>query len=222
MKVGTDALLLGSIATFDQPASLLDLGTGTGVLSLMIAQRYRGIRVTALECDKAAFEDAQFNFSEQPFTDCSFELIEADIRTWKSDQTYDAIISNPPYFENSFKSADTSRNRARHTDDTLGFDDLIQSVNSYLSPEGTFWVILPHNEQTTFPQHCENVGLFVRNSILIHGKPNHPVRIILAIKRQQGTCEEKTLTVRDADGNYTAEYIALTREYHAKDLSARK
>lgn len=222
MKVGTDALLLGSIATFDHPSSLLDLGTGTGVLSLMIAQRHPDIQVTALECDPAACEDARFNFSQHTFSGCSFELVETDIRSWNSSDLFDAIVSNPPYFGNSFKSTDSSRNRARHTDDTLSFEELIQSAGKHLTTNGTFWVILPHNEASNFQQQCENAGLFVRNRVNVMGKPGHPVRVILALKHKSGPCSHSELTVRDEKGHYTSEYIRLTRDYHAKDLSAGK
>ena len=222
MKVGTDALLLGSLAEFNDPSSLLDLGTGTGVLSLMIAQRYPGLQVTALECDPLASTDARFNFEQEAFPTCSFNLLETDLRVWQSEQTFDAIISNPPYFGNSFKSQNTSRNTARHTDDTLSFSDLVNCVSQCLSEVGLFWVILPHEEQAAFEELCRKTGLFLQKNTTINGKPDHPVRVVLAFSRQQSVCSETMITVRDSTGNYTKEYIQLTREYHAKDLSVAK
>lgn len=222
MKVGTDALLLGSLAEFNHPSSLLDLGTGTGVLSLMLAQRYPGLQVTAIERDPLACTDAQFNFSQQAFPSNNFELIEADIRDWQATTTFDAIISNPPYFGNSYKSENTARNTARHTDDTLSFSDLATSVCRHLSDTGIFWCILPYHEKNNFIELCMHSGLFARKIITINGKPGNPVRVVFAFSRESGDCPEAFITVRNNDGAYTQEYIELTRAYHAKDLSHTK
>lgn len=219
MKVGTDALLLGSLAQFHHPHSLLDLGTGTGVLALMIAQRYPDLQITALETDPFACEDARHNFAQGAFPECHFELVEADIRHWQSEKKYDAIVSNPPYFGNSFKSSDTSRNTARHSDDTLSFPELIRCVYLHLAENGLFWVILPATEASTLTELCNESGLTKRNTVHLFGKPDHLVRVVMAFSKESGDHVHTQLTVRDHTGKYTPEYIELTRAYHAKDLS---
>jgi tRNA1Val (adenine37-N6)-methyltransferase len=217
MKVGTDAMLLGSLCRFISPLRILDIGTGTGVLSLMVAQRFQPDTITAIEIEPSAATDAAFNFSQANFTTC-FELIEQDIRNWDTDTLYDGIISNPPFFEQSSKSGSHQRNLARHTDD-LPFDDLVRIGARLLSPQGVFWIIVPTASLGTLTSSGEANGLYLQEIIHLHGKPETPVRVIVCFGKERCVPTASVFTIRNADGSYTDAYIALTKAFHAVDLS---
>jgi len=220
MKIGTDALLLGSLCTFNDARTLLDIGTGTGVLSMMLAQRFNPDSITALEINSEAVKDARFNFEQSPFK-TEFNLLHQDLRVWNTEARFDGIISNPPFFENSSKSESNERNTARHTDD-LPFDVLFSACSALLSETGRFWIIVPTTSRESSSMYAEAAQLYLNELIHIHGKLNRPVRIILAFSKQQSIVKERTLTVRDETGNYTNEYIELTRDFHSVDLASRQ
>jgi tRNA1Val (adenine37-N6)-methyltransferase len=217
MKVGTDAMLLGSLCQFHQPKQLLDIGTGTGVLSLMIAQRFQPQKITAIEIEPEAASDAAYNFALADFR-VTFELIQHDIRTWQTDQLFDGIVSNPPFFEQSSKSTSQQRNLARHTDD-LPFDDLMRIGSELLVPDGKLWMIAPTAALPVLESAGLSDGLFLQQIIHIHGKPETAVRIVLCFGKTDEALQESTFTIRNSDGSYTNEYIALTKDFHGVDLS---
>ncbi len=221
MKVGTDAMILGSICTFPQsPKNLLDIGTGTGVLSLMLAQRFHSLLVTAVEIDQSAADDALHNFHHSPFAN-RFNLLHEDVRLLKTEESFDAIISNPPFFENSSKSESEQRNLARHTD-SLPYAELLQIASSRLAPEGLFWIIVPHESFDLLCDIGKEHALFLFHRSIIHGKPNKPVRAVIAFSKTASPSTSDELTIRDDSGNYTASYINLTRPFHAVDLTKQK
>jgi tRNA1Val (adenine37-N6)-methyltransferase len=221
MKVGTDAMILGSICTFrESPKNILDIGTGTGVLSLMLAQRFQPERITAVEIDEAASKDAQYNFNKSNFL-TTFNLVNEDIRLMQTDLTFDAIISNPPFFENSSKSTSDQRNLARHTD-KLSYEDLIETAASKLSSTGLFWVIVPYELFNFICNLGINNSLSVFQHITIFGKPDKPIRSVIAFSKSTYQLTPAELTIRDAFGNYTDAYIELTKSFHSVDLSRKK
>lgn len=216
MKVGTDAMLLGSLVYFDLPANLLDIGTGTGVLSLMMAQRYPEAAITAIEIDDLAISDARYNFSVAPFQ-MPIELLHTDFLTFDTTVQFDGILTNPPFFENSFKSHSEERNKARHTD-SLPFELLIQKCSRLLSERGIVWIIVPSDNATQLTEYAVAGNLFPREHIQIFGKPGKEVRSILAFGKSTGEFRKKQFTVRDENGNYTEEYITCTIDFHGTDL----
>ena len=133
MKVGTDAVLLGSWVNVDGAKRLLDIGCGCGLIALMVAQRCEG-QVVAIEIDSEASSQAAENVSRSPWSE-RMEVINADIRTFVDDEGFDVIFSNPPYFMESLKCPDRKRSDARHTD-SLSFDDLMRSASSLLKQTG--------------------------------------------------------------------------------------
>ncbi|MES2554555.1 MAG: methyltransferase [Bacteroidota bacterium] len=218
MKVGTDAMILGSICSFPKPLkNLLDIGTGTGVLSLMLAQRFEPITITAIEIDQSASEDALYNFSQSPFSS-KFNLINEDIRSLKITESFEAIVSNPPFFENSSKSESEQRNLARHTDN-LSYTELLQKAASLLASNGLFWIIAPYESFNLLCSLGKENGLFVYQSVVINGKPNKPVRVVIAFSKDTSQSTATELTIRNDFGKYTESYIDLTRQFHAVDLS---
>lgn len=216
MKVGTDAMLLGSLVHFDQPANLLDIGTGTGVLSLMMAQRYPEAAITAIEIDDLAISDAGYNFSVAPFQ-TPIELLHTDFLQFNTTVQFDGIVTNPPFFENSFKSHSEERNKARHTD-SLPFESLMQKCSMLLSERGIVWIIVPSDSATQLTEYAAAGNLFPREHIQIFGKPGKEVRSILAFGKSTGEFIKQQFTVRDENGNYTEEYIACTIDFHGTDL----
>ncbi|MBI3238865.1 MAG: methyltransferase [Flavobacteriia bacterium] len=221
MKVGTDSMILGSICTFlESPKNILDIGTGTGVLSLMLAQRFEPETITAVEIDEAASKDAQYNFNESNFL-TTFNLVTEDIRLMKTDLTFDAIISNPPFFENSSKSLSNQRNLARHTDN-LSYIDLLEIVASRLTNSGLFWVIVPYEVFDLLCDIGNDYDLSVFQYITIYGKPDKPIRSVIAFSKSPHQLTTGELTIRDAFGNYTEAYIELTKSFHSVDLSREK
>jgi len=220
MKVGTDSMLLGSLCNFDNARSVLDIGTGTGVLSLMIAQRFAPAHITAIEIDEAAAADAQINFSDHPFSS-EIELIRIDIRQFHTDKLFDGIITNPPFFENSSQSMLEDRNLARHTT-TLSFSDLFSVSARLLVSEGKLWMILPADVTRQITAIALENGFHFRTLINVEGKPGKPVRTIMEFGKAAKEPAISSFIVRTADGSYTNEYIALTKEFHGVDLSAKK
>ncbi|MEE0972800.1 MAG: methyltransferase, partial [Paludibacteraceae bacterium] len=141
MKVGTDGVLLGVLADVSKATRILDIGTGTGLIALMLAQRQKDAHVDAIEIDEQAAQQAQENIAQSPF--CYIHVHTTALQAYNSTQPYDLIVSNPPYFVDSLKAPNAARNLARHTD-SLSFADLLQGAERLLHNDGCFWVILPH------------------------------------------------------------------------------
>ena len=216
MKVGTDAMLLGSLCDFPKGGRLLDIGTGTGVLALMLAQRFQPEHITAVEFDAAAQEDAAYNFSQQPF-ETTIELVRADIREFQTEIRFDGIISNPPFFENSSLSTISERNRARHTHE-LSFEELFAAASRLLSDNGIFWLIFPFEHTQRICSIAGKMAFFPHIQITVEGKPGKAVRSIVAFSRTKQEIEEQAFTVRNTDGSYSDAYIELTVDFHGTDL----
>jgi tRNA1Val (adenine37-N6)-methyltransferase len=217
MKVGTDAMLLGALCRFGNLNHLLDIGTGTGVLSLMAAQRFQPEKITAVEIDPPAAEDALYNFGQARFP-TKFTLVRNNLLDWEPEHLFDGIITNPPYFEQSYKSHSEQRNLARHTDE-LPFPELMQWCSRFLSPEGLLWMIVPSAAEPVLIAAATRYDLFPNEIITVNGKPDTPVRVVLCFAKTAGDIVRSTATVRNADGTYTDEYIRLTRDFHSVDLS---
>ena len=172
MKVGTDSVLLGCLVTINNAVNCLDIGTGTGILSLMLAQRNNELQIDAIEIDEQAFLQANNNFSSSKFS----HQIQAHccaLQSFAPNNKYDLIISNPPYFvgKNNFSIANIQRAKARHDND-LSFEDLINSVIKLLSETGKFILILPIAEAITFKELAIQKGLFLNKEIFIKPKPS--------------------------------------------------
>lgn len=216
-KVGTDSMLLGAIAQWDNPKNLLDIGTGTGVLALMCAQRFPFEQIIGLELSEKACKDAVENAKSCPFSS-HIEIIQEDLSRYQTTQQFDAIISNPPFFENSLENESIESSQARHTS-SLSFELLIESIYRLLSDKGKAWIIVPSDAEKRIQDLvCKN-ALEIEDQIDVFGKPGKLVRCIFSIsKRSNLSFQKRSLCVRDDYGNYTDEYRALTREYHNKPV----
>jgi tRNA1Val (adenine37-N6)-methyltransferase len=217
MKVGTDAMLLGSLTVAESPKRILDVGAGTGVLSLMMAQKFPEAKVVAVELDGNALIDCEKNFLNSPWSE-RLSLVKVDFLEFESNVKFDLVISNPPFFENSLKNEKESKTLARHTD-SLPVEGLIEKVSALLSEEGAFWLILPTDGANKLTNHARHHGLYPKCRIEIEGKPGNQIRTIVELVRSERN-EFKTIRfcVRNPDGTYTDEYKALTIHFHNKTI----
>lgn len=167
MKISTDAVMLGAVADAVSPKEILDVGTGTGVIALMLAQRFADAKIQAVEIDPQAAAQALDNFRSNTFSD-RMQLWEGRFQDFEPNQNYDLIVSNPPYFPDHLKSSDTQRNRALHTVE-LSFADLLEKVNLLLKEVGQFWIILPPRQMMDFQKKAEKYDLFLDGKINLVG-----------------------------------------------------
>lgn len=207
MKITTDAVLLGALAKCKSPKKILDIGTGTGVISLMLAQRFPEAQVTALEIDPEAAAQAAENFKESPFAD-RLQLIPTALQDFSSDASFDLIVSNPPYFPDHLKSNNTKRNLALHTD-SLPFEALLNHARYLLKPSGQFWVILPPRQMGDFCKLAEKVNLFPNQKIQIRDSETKPIhREIVAFSKteKRPSFPDQIYCLKSPDGGYSEAY----------------
>lgn len=216
MKIGTDAMVFGALIDVSNKKNGLDIGTGTGVLSLMVAQRNQTIKIKAIEIDLNAFQEAKNNFLASPFHS-QLEAIHQDVKTFQSNEKFDLIFSNPPYFQNATKSISDERNLARHTD-TLSMEELSLKVSEIISTDGDFWIILPIETMQEIDFHLKSLHFFLNQEILIYGKENQLVRKIASYSKSKKDGFQQELIIRNTDNQYTAAYKELTIDYHFNQL----
>lgn len=213
MKVGTDAMLLGAMAGTSNPSRILDVGAGTGVIALMMAQRFDRARVDAVEIDSAAFEEAKGNVTASAFKD-RMNVFCSDFLEFNSTNKYDLIVSNPPYFRNSLKNSDRSKTLARHADD-LSAHQFLKKSFELLENVGQVQVIIPFDLVSSWESAGLECGLYINHMIEIKGKPSTAInRAILTFERESRERTKGLFTVRNDDNSYSEAYIELTSEFH--------
>ncbi|MGM0479452.1 MAG: tRNA1(Val) (adenine(37)-N6)-methyltransferase [Bacteroidota bacterium] len=218
-KVGTDAMLLGALADADQPRSILDVGTGTGAIALMMAQRYPDAVVTGIDVQSQAVQLADKNFSNSAFSD-RLKAEKKAIEACNARECYDLIVSNPPFFSAAYHSPSTFRNVARH-DAQFSFELFFSKVSQLLKRAGNCTLIIPADQKVHVEQKARNHGLKAGSERCINGKPDRPVRFILSFvheRSKQAFQELPPLTIRDKDGQYTADYKRCTAQFHGKKI----
>ena len=212
MKVGTDGVLLGALATGGK--NVLDIGTGTGLCALMLAQRYPDAMITAIDIDKDACLQAAENVSESPF-DGRIEVIHASLEDFSktADIQYDAIISNPPYFEEELACPDNQRDKARHTT-SLPFSSLIEYSKSLLTDDGTLTLILPTNALSRIEEECAYASMFIVRKIYIRTTEKKvPKRVVIYIRKHPSPTESETQTLM-VNSTKSPWYEALTETFY--------
>ena len=219
MKVGTDGVLLGAWCPIDNnPNSILDIGTGTGLIALMLAQRTTAQQIDALEIDENAYEQATENFENSPWNDRLY-CFHAGLDEFVDDpeDEYDLIVSNPPFYSEDIKTDDEQRNLARFQD-ALPFEELVAAADLLLSENGIFAVIIPYKEEERFVDLCADVELFPIKMTRVKGSHSTPVvRSLLAFKRfELTTLTANELVVEINRHEYTDDYINLTRDFYLK------
>ncbi len=219
MKIGTDSVLLGSWCPIDnKPNSVLDIGTGTGIIALMLAQRSKAEQIDAIEIDEDAYEQCVDNFEASPWKDRLFcfhagldEFIE------EPEDEYDIIISNPPFYSEDNKTNDSQRDLARFQE-ALPFEDLIEAADLLLSENGIFAVIIPYKEEERFIDLCSKMELFPIKVTRVKGSYSTPiVRSLLAFKRYElSALNADELVIEINRHEYTDAYIHLTNAFYLK------
>lgn len=219
MKIGTDGVLLGAWTPIDNnPKSVLDIGTGTGIIALMLAQRCDAEQIDALEIDENAYEQAVENFEGSPWGDRLF-CFHAGLDEFIDDpeDEYDLIVSNPPFFSEDYRSANEQRDLARFQE-AMPFEELVEAADLLLSENGIFSVIIPFNEEDRFIELCAEVELFPIKVTRVRGAQNTKiVRSLLAFKRYElSVLTADELVIEISRHEYTPEYISLTKDFYLK------
>lgn len=224
MKVCTDACLFAALAAVYRPyrqtakapgplINCLDIGTGTGLLSLMFAQKNTGVKVDAVEIDAAAAEQAMQNIASSPWAS-NMQVFNEDILTFSPARQYDCIISNPPFFEGDLRSADKAKNDARH-DTSLDLLQLLKAVDKLLHPGGFLAVLLPYQRVVYFAEEARKAGLYLVKQVSVKQTFRHKFfRGILFFTRQELKPVFETMIIKDPEHNYTPEFAAALKDYY--------
>jgi tRNA1Val (adenine37-N6)-methyltransferase len=214
MKVGTDGVLLGAWANPANAINILDIGTGTGLIAMMLAQRSPA-HIEAIEIEPQAYRQALENVENCSWKD-RIRVIHSSFQEFSrhTEQTFDLIVSNPPFFTNSLKAPLEGRNMARHND-ILPPNDLLAGVDKLLHADGKFCLILPYVDSQLFIVDAALCNLYCNRKTSIKHTPGKKLnRVLMQFSRNRTSVEENELMIRKEDGSFTGEYTLLTRDYY--------
>jgi tRNA1Val (adenine37-N6)-methyltransferase len=212
MKVGTDGVLLGAWTRVSEAQTVLDIGTGCGLIALMVAQK-GATRVVGIDIDEAATLQSKENFSGSPWED-RLEAIHAAVQLYDSGFKFDLIICNPPFFRNALKAPDLKRSLARH-EEGLSFEGLLVAVDRLLVKAGRFAFILPCEEGRLFLTLAAAHGFYLNRCCEVYSREGKmPNRIMGEISRVETLILQEILTIRDQDNQYAEQYKELTGEFY--------
>ena len=220
MKIGTDGVLLGAWASLDhQPDSILDIGTGTGLIALMLAQRSPALLIDALEIDEDAYEQAVDNFEQSQWGDrlfCYHAAFDEFVEEMQDEDKYELIISNPPFYAEDYTCENASRNKARFAE-ALPFSELLEGVSKLLHPDGEFSTIIPHKEETNFISLASEFGLFPKKITRVRGNKTSEIkRSLLSFNFKKEQPKENELIIEISRHNYTDAYKKLVKDFYLK------
>ena len=210
MKISTDAVLLGSLVQSDAPKQVLDIGTGTGVIALMLAQRFPEAQLTALELDPEAASQAKENCEQSPFSE-QLTVLQGRFQDFQSEERFDLLVSNPPFFPDHLPTSDPKRQQALHTD-SLSFAELLYKASQLLAPSGSFWVIFPPRQMQDFIQSATAHGLFPGTRVSIRdsaAKPIHREVVCFSFSESLTPALPEELLLKNDDGSYSERYQQL-------------
>jgi len=229
MKVNTDGVLLGAAMTIlPTDRRLLDVGTGTGTIALMAAQRVQGeipdqvrdeVMIDAIDIDEPSATEAAANFSNSPWQamlhahNMSLDRFAADVE--RAEVKYDLIFSNPPYFEDSMPAPDERKSTARHTSEGLSYRDIFEFAKDRLTEEGRVSLVLPSDQEAAVCRYARMCSLHLFRILRIRTVPRKsPSRVILEFSRlREATPEDTVMTIQN-EGQYTQEYLSLTKDFY--------
>ena len=216
MKVCTDACILGAWFAQKTPAwsHVLDIGSGTGLLMLMLAQKHKG-EIRGIELDLAAYRQLRDNIGQSPWKGM-LKAFPGDVRSFSFTGKFDFIISNPPFFEGDLLSASETSNLARHSKE-LTLSELLTVIDANLTPEGSFGILLPYHRTGWFAEQAAGRhGFFLRESLMVRQTPRHDFfRSVLYFSRHREASVPTTeLTIQNSEGGYTADFVELMKDYY--------
>ncbi|UJP65604.1 tRNA1(Val) (adenine(37)-N6)-methyltransferase [Mongoliitalea daihaiensis] len=216
MKVSTDAVVLGALAgSKTKFGKIFEIGLGTGVISLMLAQRYPESLVSGVEIDKDAFEEAQFNADASPFVSrIHFQhMAIQEFLLNAQPASVDLLVSNPPYFSDHLKSVDSKRSLALHTD-ALSFDELLEAAAFLVDEVGEFWVILPERQMMDLIKRSQTCGFYHFSTVVLRDQPNKPVlRLICGFSKSERNFFQNEIAIKNDSGKFNSDYAHLLREF---------
>ena len=220
MKVCTDACLFGAWSAADvqiqNAKNILDIGSGTGLLSLMLAQQSTA-HITAIEIEEGAFNQTASNFDLSPWKE-RLDVVHTSIQNYAADdkkQLFDCIITNPPFYEQDLTSPDSAKNLASHST-ALSWDDLAKSVVSLLQENGTWYVLVPTLRAYTMQKIASNYGLELSEECLMYNDAKHlPIRAMLKFVKQKETAIQRNkIVIKNEDQSYTTEFTNYLKDYY--------
>lgn len=218
MKVCTDSCLFGAWTAdkienkIIQPAAILDIGAGTGLLSLMLAQKSNA-EIDALELDEKSYLQTKENFTQSKYSP-RLLAFNANVKNWNSDKKYDFIICNPPFFENDLKSGHRNKNVAKH-DEGLTLKELLHSIKHNLKRTGNFSVLLPFHRLSYFKTLANENDFYLNEELLVRQTTKHsPFRGIMLYGTKKESYASNELIIKDDDGKYTTEFNLLLKDYY--------
>ena len=215
MKVTTDSCLFGAWMA-DQISDeqyILDIGGGTGLLSLMLAQKNSNFEITSVEIEQNCFQQLKENIQQSSFVN-QITPIHANIVDFKSKMKFNTIISNPPFYENQLKSDQTTVNQARH-EESLSLKNLLEIVDAQLDNNGVFYVLLPFYRKEETIQLAKQHGLNPTQITEVKQTPSHqPFRVMFRFEKTNQDCNQNEITITDSNSNYTAAFVSLLKDYY--------
>jgi tRNA1Val (adenine37-N6)-methyltransferase len=215
MKINTDGVILGAMSGFSSYPSrfrALDIGTGTGVIAMMLAQRFETALVDAVEIDESAARAAGINFSNSPFAE-RLTAFNGDIASYKSAYSYDLIVSNPPFFINDLKSFESRKRIARHAADSF-FEVLVSKSSALLSDDGLLSLILPVKQADLVVSMGIDYGLHLSRVVNIHSDVGKPlIRKVICLSKRIEELKEETFYIYESERVYTEAYRHLLRDF---------
>lgn len=215
MKVGTDGVLLGAWTNAENKPSILDIGTGTGLISLMLAQRFQDAQINAIEIDKEAYEQAKENFLNSKFNHRLF-IVNQPLQDYQSPQKFDLIVSNPPFFINNQRVEADARKKARQQD-SLTFEELLLRTSQLLQPTGDASFIIPFDLEEDFLAISAKFELFPSKITRVKGNKDAEIkRSLINLNFFQAEIDYSELIIEVERHQYTKDYINLTRDFYLK------
>ena len=216
MKIGTDGVMLGAWASIHGVESALDIGTGTGLIALMLAQRSSEMHLTAIEINKDAADQAEENVVNSKYSD-RIEVIHSAVQDFETTKKFDLIVSNPPFFNRSLKSPDVKRSLARH-DETLPTEMLIQAAQQHLSENGRFAVVWPKDREEELDSAAAIKGLTPNRVMYVYPTPDKDChRILKEYSFEKTLMQEESIVIEEHGRHgYSQDYLNMLKEFYLK------
>ncbi len=214
MKVCTEACVFAALTKVENPGRILDIGSGTGVLSLMLAQKYN-CPIDAVEIEEQAFLQTIFNFEASPWSE-RLTAYNDSIQKFSqiAQEKYDLIIANPPFFTDHLQANDPNKNLAVHNN-SLSHQDLITAMKTLLASSGQMYLLLPPSEATRFDTKAAKEGVFLQKRIIVYNRPGAlPFRFLSYYGFQEAEPVAEEFVIRNTDGDYSDEFVAFLKPYY--------